>query len=92
MNIISGRQLRAARVLAGLTQRQLADAIGVHERAVRYWEAKEDRPPTSTRISNAYGSGFARSRSGSLCSAPDARFETPARKVCGPRGVIPPGR
>jgi transcriptional regulator with XRE-family HTH domain len=48
MNIISGRQLRAARVLAGLTQRQLADAIGVHERAVRYWEAKEDRPPTST--------------------------------------------
>jgi transcriptional regulator with XRE-family HTH domain len=48
MNIISGRQLRAARVLAGLTQRQLANAIGVHERAVRYWEAKEDQPPTST--------------------------------------------
>jgi len=48
MNITSGRQLRAARVLAKLTQRQFADAMGVHERAVRYWEAKEDEPPTST--------------------------------------------
>jgi DNA-binding transcriptional regulator YiaG len=48
MNIVSGRQLRAARVLAGLTQRQFAEVVGVHERAVRYWEAKEDRPPTST--------------------------------------------
>lgn len=35
-NIITGRQLRAARILAGLTQRQLAQAVGVHERAARY--------------------------------------------------------
>jgi transcriptional regulator with XRE-family HTH domain len=47
-NIITGRQLRAARVLAGLTQRQLAQAVGVHERATRYWELKENKPPTST--------------------------------------------
>jgi len=47
-NIISGRQLRAARILAGLTQRQLAQAVGVHERAARYWELKENKPPTST--------------------------------------------
>ena len=47
-NIISGRQLRAARVLAGLTQKQLAKAVGVHERAARYWELKENKPPTST--------------------------------------------
>jgi transcriptional regulator with XRE-family HTH domain len=40
--------LRAARILAGLTQRQLAQAVGVHERAARYWELKEDKAPTST--------------------------------------------
>jgi transcriptional regulator with XRE-family HTH domain len=48
MSIITGRQLRAARILAGLTQKELAKAVGVHERSVRYWELKEDRAPTST--------------------------------------------
>ena len=47
-NIINGRQLRAGRILAGLTQRQLAQAVGVHERAARYWELKDDKAPTST--------------------------------------------
>jgi transcriptional regulator with XRE-family HTH domain len=47
-NIVTGRQLRAARILAGLTQRQLAQAVGVHERAARYWELKENKAPTST--------------------------------------------
>jgi transcriptional regulator with XRE-family HTH domain len=47
-NIVAGRQLRAARILAGLTQKQLAHAVGVHERAARYWELKNDRAPTST--------------------------------------------
>jgi len=47
-NIVSGRQLRAARIFAGLTQKELAAAIGVHERAARYWELKEDEAPTST--------------------------------------------
>jgi transcriptional regulator with XRE-family HTH domain len=47
-NIVTGRQLRAARILAGLTQRQLAHAVGVHERAARYWELKENKLPTST--------------------------------------------
>ena len=47
-NIVTGRQLRAARILAGLTQKQLAQAVGVHERAARYWELKEDQAPTST--------------------------------------------
>ena len=46
-NLISGRRLRAARTLAGMTQRQLAQAVGVHERAARYWELKENNPPTS---------------------------------------------
>jgi transcriptional regulator with XRE-family HTH domain len=47
-NIVTGRQLRATRILAGLTQKQLAHAVGVHERAARYWELKNDRAPTST--------------------------------------------
>ena len=47
-NIVTGRQLRAARILAGLTQRQLAQAVGVHERTARYWELKENELPTST--------------------------------------------
>ena len=40
-NIITGRQLRAARTLAGLTQRQLAQAVGVHECAARSLERIE---------------------------------------------------
>ena len=47
-NIVTGRQLRAARTLAGLTQKQLAQAVGVCERAARYWELKNDKAPTST--------------------------------------------
>jgi transcriptional regulator with XRE-family HTH domain len=46
-DIVSGRQLRAARVLAGLTQAQLAAATGFHERACRYWESRGENPPTS---------------------------------------------
>jgi transcriptional regulator with XRE-family HTH domain len=37
-----GRHLRAARILAGLTQQELAEAAGINVNAVRYWEA-EDR-------------------------------------------------
>jgi transcriptional regulator with XRE-family HTH domain len=44
-NLVSGRQLRAARALAGLTQKDLADALGINERAVRFWERKLDRKP-----------------------------------------------
>ena len=47
-NIVTGRQLRASRTLAGLTQKQLAQLVGVHERAARYWELKDDKAPTST--------------------------------------------
>ena len=47
-NLVTGRQLRAARVLAGLTQRTLGAALGVDERAVRFWERKHDRRPTGS--------------------------------------------
>jgi transcriptional regulator with XRE-family HTH domain len=50
-NVVTGRQLRAARVLAGLTQKQLAAEVGVHERAARYWELKGNAAPTSTPVS-----------------------------------------
>jgi DNA-binding transcriptional regulator YiaG len=46
-SIVSGRQIRAARVLAGLTQAQFAAKAAFHERACRYWEARGDGPPTS---------------------------------------------
>jgi DNA-binding XRE family transcriptional regulator len=46
-NLVTGRQLRAARTLAGMTQRDLATVLAVNERAVRFWERKHDRRPTS---------------------------------------------
>jgi hypothetical protein len=46
-NITSGRQLRCARILAGLTQADLARAAGYHPRSARYWESKGDKLPTN---------------------------------------------
>lgn len=36
----SGVVLRAARVLAGMTQAELATAAGLHAKSVAYWERK----------------------------------------------------
>jgi transcriptional regulator with XRE-family HTH domain len=47
INLVTGRQLRAARTLAGMTQEDLAAALDVNERAVRFWERKHDSRPTS---------------------------------------------
>jgi transcriptional regulator with XRE-family HTH domain len=46
-NVVSGRQIRAGRMLAGLTQAELARAAGYHPRSVRYWESKNTDPPTN---------------------------------------------
>ena len=46
-NIVSGRQIRAARMLAGLTQTDLAREAGCHPRSVRYWENKGSKPATN---------------------------------------------
>jgi transcriptional regulator with XRE-family HTH domain len=46
-NIVSGRQIRAARMLAGLTQADLARAVRCHPRSVRYWENKGNNLPTN---------------------------------------------
>ena len=47
-NIVSSRQLRAARVLAGLSQAELAHAAGFHANSAKYWETKGDKLPTTT--------------------------------------------
>ena len=36
----TGRQLKAARALAGLSQRQLAEYSGLHPKTISYWEAR----------------------------------------------------
>jgi transcriptional regulator with XRE-family HTH domain len=36
--LFDGAHLRAARIMAGLTQRQLAEAADLHPKAVAYWE------------------------------------------------------
>lgn len=40
---VSGAMLRAARVLAGMTQAELATAAGLHAKSVAYWERKGSR-------------------------------------------------
>ena len=45
-DLVSCRQLKAARALAGLTQRGLGQVIGVDERRIRFWER---RIPTSAK-------------------------------------------
>lgn len=47
-NLVTGRQLRAGRVLAGLTQKALGAALGIDERAVRFWERKKFSKPTGS--------------------------------------------
>ena len=42
--LISCRQIRAARALIGWTQKDLGDAIGVHERQIRFWERRSICP------------------------------------------------
>jgi hypothetical protein len=45
--LVSARQLRAARVLAGLTQSQLSIETGFNPRACKYWEHWGDTIPSS---------------------------------------------
>ena len=44
--LISTQQLKAARALAGLTQKDLGHIMGVDERQIRFWEK---RIPTQNR-------------------------------------------
>lgn len=40
--------IRAARIAAGMTQQQLADALGVAQQSVTRWETGEREPRIST--------------------------------------------
>ena len=44
-NVVSGRQLRTARVFAGLTQAQFANALGIDEPTLQSWEYNDDALP-----------------------------------------------
>ena len=46
-NIVSSRQLRAARALAGVTQAKLSSEAGFGPRAAKYWERWGDEAPTT---------------------------------------------
>jgi DNA-binding XRE family transcriptional regulator len=48
-NLASGRQLKAARALAGLSQAKLAKEAGFNADAYRYWESHSDRYPTTVQ-------------------------------------------
>ena len=49
-NVVSGRQLRTARIFAGLSQAEFAKAVGIDERSLRYWELKDDGLPALTSV------------------------------------------
>jgi transcriptional regulator with XRE-family HTH domain len=46
--LISCRQIRAARALIGWTQRDLGAALGVDERQIRFWERR--LPTNQTKL------------------------------------------
>ena len=46
-NLVSSRQLKAARTLAGLTQSQLSIEAGFNPRAARFWERWGDALPST---------------------------------------------
>jgi hypothetical protein len=48
-DLVSSRQLRAARALAGLTQAKLATEAGFNPDACRYWESRGGRYPTTVQ-------------------------------------------
>ena len=48
-NLVTGRQLRAARVLADLTQRTLGQALGVDEKQVRFGGRRHNSKPSEAR-------------------------------------------
>jgi transcriptional regulator with XRE-family HTH domain len=50
MTLVTGNQLKAARALAGIDQKQLADAAGVNVNTVRYMEARGSGLITSSAV------------------------------------------
>ena len=55
---VTGRQLRAARALAGWSQAALGAQIGVNERQIRFLERRSETRRTSTRFDAAIARTF----------------------------------
>jgi len=49
-NVVTGRQLRTARIFAGLTRAQFANALGIDERTLQLWEYNDDALPRSKAV------------------------------------------
>ena len=58
-HLLTGDQLRAARAMAGMTQKDLASALGINERKLRFWERRRNCRPTSDRNSICIQEAFA---------------------------------
>jgi transcriptional regulator with XRE-family HTH domain len=67
-NITTGRQLRAARILAGLTQKQLAQAVGVHERRPLLGTEGRQSTDIDTEFAHKDRGRIARSRCDRICN------------------------
>jgi transcriptional regulator with XRE-family HTH domain len=50
MPLTTGNQLKAARALAGVDQRQIADSAGVNVNTIRNMEARGAKPITSSAV------------------------------------------
>ena len=48
--LVSERQLKAARALAGLTQKDLGSLMGVDERQIRFWERRIPKNPKKRQL------------------------------------------
>lgn len=83
--LTTGTQIKAARALVGWSQSDLADAAGLHENAVAYWEAK-----ASIKYSRFHsGSGSSRIVR-TLASAGVTFIAEPGPGVClGPKPQFP---
>ena len=55
-SLVDPRQIKAARALASWSQADLGQALGVHERQIRFWEK---RVPSSPKKLNKIISAFA---------------------------------
>jgi len=55
---ITGKQLRAARALAGWSQSKLGQQIGVNERQIRFLERRSETRRTSMRFDTAIDRTF----------------------------------
>ena len=87
------RALVAARVESGLTQREMAERLGVKQPALARWEAGETMPTLDTlfRVAQALQLDFAITPDAPLTVTPATRHSPPALRhgtSCGPPAIL----